>query len=87
MPGVRLKLGVQLMAEPTSTIRGTLLRHDERTGNFVFEFICPLCFRTHRSSAPELSAPSLCHGCMNGWRKGKAPVRVRRTGGKVIDAD
>lgn len=47
-------------------------------GAFWFEYSCPRCGRKHRHSAPELSAPALCHGCVTGRRAGKLARRGAR---------
>ncbi len=51
----------------TTDTEGRYLDHDALLG-YVYEFDCPNCHRTFRSTAPTLSAPTLCHGCYTGTR-------------------
>jgi rRNA maturation endonuclease Nob1 len=49
-----------------ATVAGEYLRFASYQGVFVYRYRCERCGRLFRESAPEISAPALCHYCVTG---------------------
>lgn len=61
----------------TFSIAGRYIDHSIDLG-FVYEYTCPECDKRFRTSAPELSSPTLCHGCMTGHQRGEVKHAGKR---------
>lgn len=64
------------------TVNGVYVCHSIRSG-FLYAYACPECGRRHVSTAPELTAPTLCHRCFTGGQEELAKKRRRYQAGKA----